>query len=181
MRILKEETCVLSLDIQTRLLPHIYEYEAMLETAAKLFKGMKVLDIPFLVTEQYSKALGNTDENLQKEIGDEYKPIEKMSFSCMDEPSFVSALEKTGKKNVIIAGIESHVCILQTVVDMAAEGYQTIVVADAVSSRKYYDKKIALKRMAAEGAIITTYESLLFELQRVSGTPEFKEISKIVK
>jgi hypothetical protein len=181
MRILKEDTAVLALDIQSRLFPVIDNNEDLLEKMKRLFMGMNVLEIPYLVTEQYSKALGNTLDELQEIIGENYRPIEKMAFSCMGEPKFVEELKRLGKKNIIIAGIESHVCVLQTVVDLIAEGYNPIVVADAVSSRSKNDKKFAIKRMIKEGATITTYESILFELQQVSGTDTFKAISKIVK
>ncbi len=181
MRILKEDTAVLVLDIQSRLFPAIDNNAELLDRMKRLFMGMNVLEIPYIVTEQYSKALGNTLDELQEIIGENYKPIEKMSFSCMGEPKFVKELEKLGRKNIIISGIESHICVLQTVVDLIAAGYNPIVVADAVSSRSSKDKKFAIKRMIKEGATITTYESILFELQQVSGTDKFKAISKIVK
>jgi len=127
MRILKENTAVLALDIQARLFPHIHGNEELLDKIKRLFNGMKVLNIPFLVTEQYSKALGSTLDEVQEIIGDEYKPIEKDSFSCMDEPNFEKKLEELGRKNIIIAGIESHVCVLQTAIDMVAKGYQPII------------------------------------------------------
>lgn len=181
MRILKENSAVLALDIQARLFPHIFEHEQLLEKTTRLFQGMKVLDIPFVVTEQYSKALGSTLDELKEIIGEEYQPIEKSSFSCVGEPMFVKKLEDLGKKNIIIAGIESHVCVLQTVVDLIEAGYMPVVIADCVASRSPLDKKMALKRMRQEGAVISTYESILFELQGCSGTDQFKAISKIVK
>ncbi len=181
MRILTEDTVFLSLDNQSRLFPAIYECEKLEINILKLLEGMKVLDIPILVTEQYSKAIGGTIESIVESLGAEYKPIEKMAFSCMDEPNFVTALEAAKRKNIIICGIESHVCVLQTTIDMLAAGYQPIIIEDCVSSRNPNDKKHAIKRMASSGAMISTYESMLFELQRHSGTDRFKAISKIIK
>jgi nicotinamidase-related amidase len=93
----------------------------------------------------------------------------------------MQALTATGKKNIIIAGIETHVCVLQTVIDMIEKNYLTVVIEDCVSSRKLADKSVAIERMRQGGAYISTYESILFELARISGTPQFKEISKLVK
>jgi len=181
MRILQNNTLILALDIQSKLFPVISDNEKLLIQLKKLFYGAKVLKLPFLVTEQYSKALGNTLSDLQDIIENEYLPLEKSSFSCMDDESFVKNLEESGKKNIIIGGIESHVCVLQTAIDMKSAGYNPIVIADAVSSRNPYDKKIALKRMRDEGVIFSTVESILFELQRYSGNDSFKAISKIIK
>jgi len=107
--------------------------------------------------------------------------IEKTAFSCCDEPEFIRALAETHKQYILIAGIESHVCVLQTVIDMVERGYQPVLVEDCVSSRKANDKTISVRRMRKEGAIVTSYESILFELCRFSGTDEFKSISKLVK
>ena len=112
---------------------------------------------------------------------EKYQPIEKMSFSCCDNPEFMTALEATGRKNVIVIGIESHVCVLQTVIDLIERDYNPIVIEDCVSSRNLNDKIIAIERMSSEGAIISSCESILFELCRYSGTDEFKRMSKIVK
>ena len=104
-----------------------------------------------------------------------------MAFSCCDDTGFMNELKTFGKKNVIIAGIESHVCVLQTTIDLLENNYQPIVVEDCVSSRTLNNKNMAIERMRQEGAIITTYESILFELCRFSGTDAFKAISKLVK
>jgi hypothetical protein len=181
MRILLEDTVFLSLDNQSRLFPSIFENEKLEINLLKLISGMKVLELPILVTEQYSKAIGATIESIVESLGDLYQPIEKMAFSCMDEPNFVSALKALNRKNVIICGIESHVCVLQTTIDMLDAGYKPIIIEDCVSSRNPNDKKHAIRRMARSGAIISTYESILFELQRYSGTDRFKAISKIIK
>jgi nicotinamidase-related amidase len=180
MRILKDRTIALVIDLQERLFPFIHENEKLLKNVPILVQGLKALGIHIFVTEQYIKGLGPTVDPIAQALGD-IKRIEKMSFSCCDEPRLMEGIAVTGKENVIIAGIESHVCVLQTVIDLIRNGYHPIVVEDCISSRKETDKRIAIERMKKEGAIITTYESVLFELLRYSGTEQFKIISRLVK
>ncbi len=180
MRVQKENTAGLVIDIQERLYPHIHEHEAIARNTGILVKGMKVLGMPVLVTQQYTRGLGPTIPGLLDLIRG-FPVIEKTAFSCCDEPEFIRALAETHKQFILIAGIESHVCVLQTVIDLVERGYQPILVEDCVSSRKVHDKSISVRRMRKEGAIVTSYESILFELCRCSGTDEFKSISKLVK
>jgi nicotinamidase-related amidase len=180
MRIIKEQSAALIIDIQEKLYPHIHEFDVLSRNTIILIRGMKSLNIPFILTQQYTKGLGDTIPAIREAMGD-FNPIEKNSFSCCDEPGFINALKKSGKKYVIIAGIESHVCVLQTTLDLINLTYIPVVIEDCVASRKYSDKKMAIERMRQEGAIISTYESILFELCRFAGTSQFKEISKIVK
>jgi nicotinamidase-related amidase len=180
MRILKEDSAAVVIDIQERLLPHIHDGEIMLSNCLKLIAGLKILSIPVLITQQYSGGLGSTVPDII-EIFPEIRHIEKISFSCCDEPAFEKEIEQLAKKNIILFGIESHVCVLQTCLDLLASGKRPIVVEDCVSSRKANDKLIAIGRMKQEGAIITTMESLLFELTRKAGDVTFKSISGIVK
>ncbi len=180
MRILKENTIGIFIDIQEKLFPHMQEMDQLEQNLITLAAGFKVLEVPFLVTEQYPKGLGFTILPLKMAFG-EYSAIEKMAFSCCDEPQFANALGADGKKNVILCGIETHVCVLQTALDLLQAGYQPVVIEDCVSSRKLSDKNTAISRLRQEGAIITSLESILFELTRYSGTETFKAISKLVK
>ncbi len=180
MRILPKETLAVVVDIQGLLFPHIHEFQILEQNQRILIEGLKLMGIPLLVTQQYTEKLKPTIASLSQAIGD-FEPIEKMAFSCCDEPAFAEELALQGKRNVILFGIETHVCVLQTCIDLMENGYQPVIVADCVGSRNPYDKEIALDRMRKDGAIITTKESLLFELQRVSGTDRFKAISKLVK
>ena len=180
MRVQKENTAGLVIDIQERLYPHIHEHEAIARNTGILVKGMKVLGMPVLVTQQYTRGLGPTIPGLLDLIRG-FPVIEKTAFSCCDEPEFIRALAETHKQFILIAGIESHICVLQTVIDLVERGYQPVLVEDCVSSRKANDKSISVRRMRKEGAIVTSYESILFELCRFSGTDEFKSISKLVK
>ena len=180
MRILKDRSAALIIDIQERLYPFIFENEKLTKNVSKLIEGLKIIGIPIFITEQYVKGLGPTIEPVATLIGN-HPRIEKMSFSCCDEPRVMEGIAVTGKENIIIAGIESHVCVLQTIIDLNRNGYHPVVVEDCVSSRYENDKKFAIKRMRQEGAIITTCESLLFELLRYSGTEQFRGISRLVK
>lgn len=180
MRILKEETYAVIIDIQEKLYPHMSEKEKLLANTSTLIKGLKILNIPIIVTQQYTKGLGPTIQPLNDALG-QYLAIEKVAFSCCDEPLFMNDQILEGKKWVIIAGIESHICVLQTVIDLIANGYIPVIIEDCVSSREEDNKRIAVKRMRSEGAIVTSYESVLFELCRYAGTDAFKSISKLVK
>lgn len=181
MRILKEETLAIAIDIQSRLFPYIQDTYNLQKSTVNLINGLKVLQIPLIVTEQYTKGLGETIIPVQKALGDLYEPIEKMSFSVADDEPTFEKIKSYNKKNIILFGIESHVCLLQSALDLKDKGFNVIVASDCIGSRNTNDKEIALKRYEKEDVILTTYESLLFELLRFSGTEEFKSISKIVK
>jgi nicotinamidase-related amidase len=180
MRILKEHTAVLIIDLQERLLPHMDLQEQLLERCRVLIEGLKILDIPMLVTQQYSKGLGATVPGISSKFSS-FNPIEKTAFSCCDEGEFNKALIKLGKRNIIIAGIEAHVCVLQTVIDLLERNYQPVVIEDCVSSRNPADKATALRRMEGEGAMVSSSESVLFELLRYAGSETFKAISKLIR
>lgn len=179
-RIIADEAQAILIDVQERLTPHIYEYEPLVDNIKTLIMGLKLLDIPMIANEQYPKGLGHTVPQLTEALGD--TPIfEKTSFSACDDELTMIALERADRPVVIVFGIEAHVCVLQTVMDLLDRGYQPVVVADAVGSRAPLNKKLALKRMAMEGAIIVSIEMILFELCRTAKNPVFKEISNLVK
>jgi nicotinamidase-related amidase len=180
LRIKRENTAAIVIDVQDRLYPLIHEHDRLTNNLVRLISGLKALDIPIIVTQQYTKGLGETITSVKEALG-EFSHIEKLSFSCCGDPEFSKALNKTGKKNVILMGIESHVCVLQTALDLIEKGYQPILIEDCLGSRNPNDKKFAIKRILNGGGIVSTYESILFELTLVSGTEQFKAISKIVK
>ncbi len=180
MRINKEQSCGLIIDIQERLFPHICKHEDIASNTSILIRGLKILEMPLILTQQYTPGLGETISVI-RDLMPGLTHIEKNSFSCCDEPVIKNTLKQLNKKFVIIAGIEAHVCVLQTVLDLLADTYTPVVVENCISSRKNRDKKTAVDRMRQEGAIITTYESILFELTRFAGTSQFKEISRLVK
>lgn len=181
MRIKRENSIAVVIDVQEKLFPVISENTILEDKLCRLINGLKVLGVEILITEQYTKGLGLTIESIRKALGNYYSPLEKMSFSCCDLDTFENKLKQSGKNTVILTGIESHVCVLQTALDLLDKGYILVVVEDCISSRNLNDKIIALNRLRDEGAIITTYESILFEMLGHSGTEEFKSISRIVK
>lgn len=180
MRINREACAGLVIDIQEKLFPHMDQQEELLRKSLTLIEGMQVLGVPIALTEQYPKGLGPTIKPINQAL-ENCLPIEKISFSCCDEPVYREALERFNRDKVIICGIEAHVCVLQTVIDLLESGHLPVVVSDCISSRNPEDKRWAIERMRTEGAIITTCESILFELTRVAGSDEFKAISRLVK
>lgn len=180
MRITRENTLGLIVDIQERLFPVIHEKETLLKNCQILIQGLNELRIPLIVTQQYSKGLGQTLPEIRSLIPN-FNFIEKTDFSCYGVAEVRGKLQEMNAQNIILCGIESHVCVLQTAVDMREDGLNPIVVMDAVSSRTPQNIELAKERFRHEGIMITSYESILFELTRVAGTDEFRVISKLVK
>jgi isochorismate hydrolase len=176
----KGTTALLIIDLQERILPVIKNYENVLENTVKLIKGFKAMNLPIYYTEQYPKGLGPTSSKILEELSG-YTAFQKMSFSCSGAENLFEEFHKKKLSQIVVCGVESHVCVQQTVLDLISNDHQVNLAADAVSSRKEIDYNISLERMRTLGAEITTTESILFELLEVCGTPEFKEVSKIVK
>lgn len=180
MRITKENTAGLVIDIQERLFPVMNNKEILLKNCEILLRGLSELQVPILATQQYTKGLGETLSEIKSAV-ENFEPIEKTDFSCCDEPAFITKLQNTHAKNIIICGIEAHVCILQTAVDLKQAGYNPVVVVDCVSSRAKENLELAKERFRHEGILMTSYESILFELTRSAKATGFKTISKLVK
>jgi nicotinamidase-related amidase len=177
---LKRENAILILiDVQGRLSELVADSEALFGNLLRLLEGMNVLDVPVIVTEQLPEKLGPTRDEFQEFINGPV--IAKSSFGCCGEEQFFQTLEKTGRKQVILCGIETHVCVYQTALELLATGHKVYVVADAVSSRDPANKELALRRMEAEGVRLTGTEMLLFELLGDANDPAFKSILQIVK
>lgn len=180
MRITRENTVGLVIDMQERLVPAMAENETLVHNCQILTEGLSTLNIPLLVTQQYTKGLGETITEIGSLITN-FSPIEKRDFSCCDETSVREQLKINGAQNIIICGIESHVCVLQTAIDLKEAGYSPVVVMDCVSSRSLDNVDLAAERFRHEGIMMTSYESILFELTRSSAADEFRAISKLVK
>lgn len=176
MRIERESTVALVIDYQEKLVPVMDKRHKLIQDSSILLAGLNILQIPMVITQQYTRGLGTTVKEITDAVGDE-EYVEKISFSAYE-----CVKEKiVGKKFVIVCGIEAHICVMQTVIDLAAAGYLPVIVEDCISSRRESDKKVAIKRMRSEGAIIATYESILFELLKVAGTEESKKIQRLIK
>ncbi len=180
MRINRENTIGLVIDMQEKLIPSIIDHQLIIKNTIVLLKGLIVLKNPIVVTQQNTKGLGSTVPAINKTIGN-FSYIEKKKFSCYREPAFIRVLNRIGKRNVIIMGIEAHVCVLQTALDLMYNNFNPVVIEDCIGSSDENDKKVSLWRMRDVGSVVTTCESILFELCRESGTDEFEEILKLVK
>jgi isochorismate hydrolase len=171
---------LLIVDVQEKFIPVIDDMKTVETNIIRLINGCKLLGVPAFYTEQYSKGLGQTVSSLKENL-EGIVPVEKLHFSVCCEKELMHQLREKGYQQLIVTGIEAHVCVLQSSLDLIQEGFQAHVVVDAVSSRKSLDKEIALHRMASQGVTLTTTESVLFELVKVAGSNEFKQISKLVK
>jgi nicotinamidase-related amidase len=180
MRIKKQNTLGLIIDIQEKLFPVMYKKNELLDNCKILIQGLTELQLPLLVTQQYTKGLGETIEEI-KSVIPSFTFIEKREFSCCDNHDFKKKLNDLQAKNIIICGIETHVCVLQTAIDLKDAGLNPVVVMDCVSSRIPESKELAKERFRQEEILMTSAESVLFELTRSSALPEFKIISKLVK
>ena len=180
MRIKAEDSLFCLVDVQDKLYPHVTNKDEVEKNLITLVKGLKVLSIPFIVNEQYKKGIGETIPSL-KELVQDYPHFEKTTFSCCQNEPTMEAITAADKKVVIVAGIETHVCVLQTCLDLLEGGYEVVLVTDCCTSRKQKDTDMAISRLVQAGVIPTTYESLLFELTLNAKNPVFKEISSLVK
>lgn len=180
MRITAENTAALFIDFQERLVPAIANNEEIVAKSAILAKGLCEVGVPFAVTQQYTKGLGETVPEMKEAFG-EFAPIEKTSFSAMGCEEFVAWVKAQGKKTILVCGVEAHICVLQSIMDLVKEGYDVLIVADCVGSRTEQNKEYGIQRAVQEGAFVTTCEAALFELVTGAGTPHFKVISKLVK
>jgi len=176
----KNDTMLLIIDIQERLAVVMKEKDKVVKNTQHLIELAKMIHIPVVVTEQYPKGLGRTIAELQSAIPG-YKPIEKTAFDCCGEPSFLSEIKKLGKKKIIVTGMETHVCVLQTTTSLLQAGFVTHVVEDAICSRTKENWKTGIAFMHDAGAIVTSTETVLFQLLKVAGTEEFKKISQRIK
>jgi nicotinamidase-related amidase len=173
-------TLLVMIDVQTKLLNVMHEKEALLENSQKLIKGLLLLGVPVIASEQNPRGLGPTQPELSQLLTG-FSAWPKMCFSCAQDQVFSESLAKQNRRQLLICGIESHICVYQTALELLNQGFEVQIVADAVSSRALKNKDAALARLQSEGAKLTTVEMLLFELLRTAENPNFKEISRIIK
>jgi nicotinamidase-related amidase len=198
-----DDAALIVIDMQEKLIPAMHEMHSLIHRTEVLVRGCTLLSIPILFTQQYTKGLGETiepvrsayvesatNENVRYAIDDQlmaprsavsFSHIEKKSFSAMDEPTFVEALDRLKRRELILCGIESHVCVMQSAQDLHERGYTVRLAADATTSRRRLDYEFACSRMAHEGITVTTSEALLFDLLKSSEYQAFRQISELVK
>lgn len=178
-RIRRTGAALVVIDIQERLLPAIFEKERVVRNAVLLIQGMQTLRRQIIVTEQYRHGLGPTVSEVGAAAGSD--PIEKLTFSATGAPEFANALAGTGATDLVLCGIEAHVCVAQTCLDLLDRGLRVFVVADAISSRTPQNWKTGVDRMRDAGAVVVSTEMILFEMLERADTPEFKRILALVR
>lgn len=184
MRMQCDHSQILVIDVQERLLPVVREPERVVAACTRLILAGKRLGVPITVSEQYPKGIGQTVEPLRAVIGNDTPILEKIHFSCQREEVLrdrVQALRTAGRNQVIICGIEAHVCVMQTALDLIAAGLNIFVAADGISSRKDTARDLAIHRMRVAGGVIADSEMVIFEWLERAGTPEFKDLLPLFK
>lgn len=174
---LDRNALLIVIDFQEKMIPHIEE-EDIIKNAKKLIKAMKIFKIPIILTKQIK--LGETVKEIKDEV-DEIEEIEKDTFSCYRNKNFYEKIVKMGRKKCIIIGIETHICVLQTALDLVKDGYEVHVALDCTGSRRKIDKEIAIQKMIKGGVIPSTAEIIMYEMLGSANVKEFKDILKIVK
>lgn len=181
-RLEPDRSLVLVIDLQEKLLPLIHGADQVLRAARQLLDAARIFDLPVLVTEQYPKGIGATHASLREALaGTGAQVYEKSAFSVCGDAAARAALRTLDRGQIVVTGIESHVCVQQTVLDLCAQDYEVFVCADAIGSRGTLDHAVALERMKQEGAFITTVESALFEWCHQCGTDRFKAMLEVIK
>jgi len=176
---LPKKNSLILIDIQEKILRPIFNKDLIKKNIKKLLNAYEILDENIFLSEQNPLKLGKTIPELLPKGG--FKRIEKMEFSLANSQEFIKELDKKKITNLIVCGIETHICIQQTVLELIRKGYEVILISDATGSRNKLDHEIALQRMIHKGAILTTTESIIFELCKTANRKEFKEISNIIK
>ncbi len=176
----KQNTVLVVVDVQEKLLPYVADKEKVTENLRMLIKFAYIMNMPIILTEHYPKGLGRTVPEI-KEVLKDYKPIEKVIFSCFGSEEFKSRLKELGVKRLMLSGIESHICIEQTALDALGAGYEVHVIADAISSRTPRNLEIGIEKTRQFGAVISSTEMAMYEIMERADTREFKEVLKLVK
>lgn len=179
----RHDTALLVVDVQEKLIGAVRNHRRVVWNVRRLIDGAHLLGLPVAATEQYPRGLGPTVAELAERLQrNNPAPFpEKTAFSCCACAQVLAGFREHGVVKVLVAGIEAHVCVQQTALDLLSEGYRVYVAADAIGSRYAVDYEFALRRMEAAGALLTTTEAALFEWCEVAGTPEFKQISALVR
>lgn len=172
---------LLVVDVQERLMPAMHEPDRVLGRIGVLLAAARRLDIPVTVTEQYPQGLGPTVEPVRAALGNDAPIFAKTAFSAAGDPPTMARIEAVGRRQVVVVGVEAHVCVLQTALGLKARGYEPLLVADAVSSRKPQSVELAVERLRGAGVPAVDVEMVLFEALGAAGTPEFKELSRLIR
>lgn len=176
-----DDALLLIIDVQEKLINAQFEREKIAKNTTILAEAANILKIPALVSEQYPKGLGSTLESVKEKLPADAKFFEKTSFSCIKETGFSELVKSFNRKQIFVCGMESHVCVHQTVSELLCEGYEVHIIQDAISSRKEWEYKVGLQRMIDSGAIPSCVEMALFELLKCAKHPDFKAVQGLIK
>jgi len=180
-KLLWADKCVLMVvDVQEAFRDHIPDFDRIVERSRVMIEAAKLLDVPIIVTEQYPKGLGRTVETLRNILGESHY-YDKITFSCLQDETVREVLLTTARKQVLLVGIEAHVCVSQTVYDAIMLELEPYLAVDAIGSRRPSDTETAVRRLRDAGAIVTTTEAAIMEMTLSSKHPKFREISKLIK
>lgn len=177
----RNDTLLVVVDVQEKMMKAIHDPDRVIDNICRLVRGCRTLNIPILVTEHYSKGLMYTVPEVQEALGDDYKPLEKITFSAAKDLEFMQAFEAAGRQHILVCGVETHICVYQTARDLHNLGWTVEVVADAVSSRTEHNTRIGLDRLKQHSMDITSVEMALFDMMETADIPEFKTIAAIIK
>ena len=176
-----ENALLLIIDIQERLIAAQYSKDMITKNAAILAEAATILGVPVVASEQYPKGLGNTIPEIKEKLDESAKFFEKTAFSCVKQEGFLDLIKSCNRKQIIICGMESHICVHQTVTDLLNEGFEVHVVSDAISSRREFECKIGMDRMVADGSVLTCVETVVFEFLKSAKHPDFKAVQGLIK
>jgi nicotinamidase-related amidase len=176
-----DNTLLVVVDMQEPFLRNIYDRERLVNNISALLRGINVLRLPIITTTQYAERMGSLVPDVRKFLPPLLTPFDKMTFSCFASPAFASEVQRSGRKQIILCGVEAHICVSQSAHDLVAAGFQVHVVADAVSARSEANWRLGIDKMRQGGVILGSVESVLYELLHEAGTPEFREVLSIVK
>ena len=177
----RERAALAVIDMQEAFRPVMPDFGEVAMRIAQAVEGARLLDVPVIVTEQYPKGLKHTAEEIIAQLPAELKPIEKCCFSSCGAEDFISELTNRGVKQVLVCGIEAHICVMQTSLDLLARGFEVYLLADCITSRRAENKHAALARLTQAGAIHATLEMVLFEMMRTADAPRFKAIQSMIR
>ncbi|MBM3285946.1 MAG: hydrolase [Candidatus Eisenbacteria bacterium] len=186
----RNQAVLVVVDVQSKLLPAIHDAPGMLTQIARLIRGFRIVGAPVLITEQYRRGLGETDPGIVEAIREgapgagvrhPFEPIEKMTFSCMLHEPFRSALDATGRRQVVLCGMETHVCVHQTALHLLEQGYHVEIATDAVSSRSPVNREVGIERLVEEGVKRTCVEMAIFEMLEACGNDPFKTWVQLIR
>ena len=175
------QTALAVIDMQDSFRLHIRDFSEVVARVALVARAAQLLDVPVIVTEQYPKGLGRTAGEIRAVLPENFEPIEKTAFSSCGAQQFVAELERAGARQVLLCGIEAHVCVNQTAHDLLARGFQVHLLTDCVSSRTEQNRQVGLDKMRASGVLTSSTEMALFELMRDARHEQFKAIQKLIK